>query len=72
MFVLIGAFCFAPLVWLVCFLCLTGDIYQSETRRTTGFLKKWGPGNKIAAVIILVLQLVFYGAWIFVRSTKHG
>src|SRR5262245_59718211 len=71
MFVFVGAFAFAPLVWLVCFLCLTCDIYLNKTRRTTGYLIKWGPGNKIAAVIILILQLVFYGAWIFFRATKH-
>jgi hypothetical protein len=54
-FTLIGFFCFPPLLWTVCILCLTGDIYYDKVRKD-GTLSVWSKGNKVAAVIILLLQ----------------
>jgi hypothetical protein len=55
LFTLTGFFCFPPLLWTVCILCLTGDIYNKKVGKD-GYLTKWSGGNKIAAIIILVLQ----------------
>lgn len=55
LFILIGLF-IAPFLWYVCFVSLTSEIYSNK-KDTEGHLKKWGMGNKIAAVILLALQL---------------
>jgi hypothetical protein len=56
-FVLSGFFCFPPLLWTVCLLCLTGDIYFKKVGKD-GYLTKWSSANKVAAAIILILQTV--------------
>jgi len=58
---LIGLF-FGPLVWIVCIVCLTGDIYKKNYDQD-GNLAVWGVANKVVAVLILVVQSVFYGWW---------
>lgn len=50
--------CFGPAILAVCIIVLTGDVYYDQ-RDAASNLKKWGAGNKIAAVIILGLQVVF-------------
>jgi hypothetical protein len=55
LFALAGFFCFPPLLWIVCILCLTGDIYN-KTYTKDGYLMKWSWANKIAAILILLLQ----------------
>ncbi len=48
--------CFGPAILFVCIIVLTGDVYYDQ--RDVAFnLKKWGVGNKVAAVIILAFQL---------------
>ena len=39
----------------LCIICLTGDIYKNKHDRN-GQLEVWGVSNKIAAVVILVIQ----------------
>jgi hypothetical protein len=53
--ILVGFFCCPPLLWTVCILCLSGDIYNNRLG-SDGYLTTWSWGNKIAAVIILLLQ----------------
>jgi len=58
-FVLCGFCLLPPLLWTVCVICLTGDIYNNKLDRD-GYLTKWSSGNKVAAVIILVLQTIVW------------
>ena len=46
----------------LCIICLTGDVYKKAYDQN-GNLKVWGIGNKIAAVLILVLQFFIY--WVY-------
>ena len=39
----------------LCLICLTGDVYKNKYDRN-GKLEVWGISNKIAAVVILVIQ----------------
>jgi hypothetical protein len=50
--------CCGPAILAVCIIVLTGDVYYDKRDRS-GNLKKWGAGNKVAAIIILVLQVIF-------------
>ena len=50
----VGFFLFPPLLWCVCTLCLTGDIYYKESE--AGKLKTWGRMNKVYSAIMLVAQ----------------
>src|SRR5256885_2399645 len=61
--VIAGFFCCPPLLWWVCILCLTGDIYRNKVR-ADGRLARWSRANKVAAVVILVMQALVY-AWRF-------
>ena len=63
--VIFGFFCCSPLLWWVCILCLTGDIYRNKVR-PNGKLSRWSPANKWAAVLILLLQAGLY-LWRFDR-----
>ena len=54
-FVLIGFVLFPPLLWIACIICLTGGVYY-DRRRKDGSLARWAVGNKVAAVIILLIQ----------------
>jgi hypothetical protein len=62
--VLLLALVFAPVTIALCVIALSGDVYKKQTDES-GKLKVWGVGNKIAAVVILVLQGLalwhFYG-----------
>jgi hypothetical protein len=54
-FILGGFFCLPPLLWAACVICLTGAVYNNRVKKD-GTLSRWSAGNKVAAVIILVLQ----------------
>jgi len=49
--------CCSPAIFVVCIIVLTGDVYYPQAD-ATGHLKKWGFANKIAAVVILVIQAI--------------
>ena len=51
-----------PGILAVCIIVLTGDVY-SNNRDDHGNLKKWGPANKVAAFILLLINIgaVVYG-----------
>jgi hypothetical protein len=48
----------------ICIVALTGPIYYNE-RNPDGTLRIWSKGNKVAAVIILVVFVGGYGALIY-------
>lgn len=54
---LVGLFC-GTMILVVCVIVLSGDVYY-HTRDEAGQFRKWGQGNKIAAVVILAMQLWF-------------
>jgi hypothetical protein len=56
-FVLVGFFCFPPLLLATCVILLTGDVYYDKRTPEGGF-KTWSAANKVVAVILLVLQIV--------------
>jgi len=56
---------FIPGILLVCIFVLTGDIYYRHYDNE-GNLKTWGWGNKIAAVILLIINIAYLG-YIFMR-----
>jgi hypothetical protein len=60
-------------VILVCFVVLTGPVYYDK-RNKDGTLKTWGKGNKVAAVILLLLFVGGYAALLYflVSSGKFG
>jgi serine/threonine protein kinase len=50
-------------VLAVCINVLTGDIYLNK-KDENGYLKKWGKGNKIAAIFLLVISgLIYLSMW---------
>jgi len=49
--------CCGPAILVVCIIVLTGDVYYDK-RDGAGNLKKWGAANKVAAIIILGLQVL--------------
>jgi hypothetical protein len=51
-------------VIVVCVVVLTGPVYYDK-RKKDGTLKQWSKGNKVAAVILLVLFVGGYGALIY-------
>jgi hypothetical protein len=51
-------------VIIVCVVVLTGPVYYNK-RRKDGTLKTWSRGNKVAAVILLVLLVGGYGALVY-------
>ncbi len=53
----LGLVC-SPAILFSCFIVLTGDVYSDKIDEN-GQLKKWSFGNKVAAVIILIIQVVF-------------
>ncbi|QEG31374.1 hypothetical protein GobsT_61950 [Gemmata obscuriglobus] len=53
----LGGIFFGFALVAVCILVLTGNVY-SRKRDANGKLKVWGIGNKVAAVILLVLYCV--------------
>jgi hypothetical protein len=50
-----------PVTLALCFIALTGDVYRNAYD-SEGRLIKWGVGNKIAAVLILLIQLFLFFA----------
>jgi hypothetical protein len=50
--------CCGPAILVVCVIVLTGDVYYKQLD-AAGNLKKWGVGNKVAAIIILLFQVFF-------------
>jgi hypothetical protein len=46
---------FAPVTVALCLIALTGEVYRNAYDKH-GNLEVWGPGNKMAAVLILLLQ----------------
>lgn len=51
-------------VLAVCVIVLTGPVYYDK-RRKDGTLRTWGAGNKVAAVILLVLFVGGYAALLY-------
>jgi hypothetical protein len=51
------SFGFFPGVFFVCICVLTGDIYYKE--KGEHGLKTWGWGNKIAAVVFLIIDIIY-------------
>src|SRR5262249_3317242 len=49
----------------VCIVVLTGPVYYNKQRQD-GTLKSWSAGNKVAAVILLVLFVGGYGALVYI------
>jgi uncharacterized membrane protein len=49
------ALVFAPVTIALCVIALSGDVYKNATDES-GELRVWGLGNKVAAVVLLVLQ----------------
>jgi hypothetical protein len=45
----------APVTVALCLIALTGEVYRNAYDKH-GNLEVWGPGNKLAAVLILLLQ----------------
>jgi hypothetical protein len=45
----------APITVAMCVVALTGDLYRNAYDKD-GILQVWGPGNKVAAVLILLIQ----------------
>jgi hypothetical protein len=56
--VFLAALIFAPVSFALCVVCLTGDVYR-ESYDEEGNLQVWGVGNKIAAVLIPIVQIGF-------------
>jgi hypothetical protein len=46
---------FTPLTVALCIIALTDDVYR-KAYDENGNLQHWGPGNKVAAVLILLIQ----------------
>ena len=46
-----------PLLLVACFVILTGNVYYDRTDET-GKLEVWGPTSKLAAFVILVINVV--------------
>jgi hypothetical protein len=56
-FVLLGLCC-SPALLAVCVIVLTGEVYYNQPDASSGGLKKWGYANKLAAFIILAIQVL--------------
>jgi hypothetical protein len=56
---LLALFC-SPIIIALCVIALTGDVYKNSYDKE-GNLAVWGIGNKIAAVLILIIQTAMYG-----------
>jgi len=53
----------------LCVICLTGDVYKNSYDKD-GNLNVWGNGNKIAAVLILLLQAFVYWTFHYAKTLK--
>jgi hypothetical protein len=61
--VIIGFLIFPPLLWAACIVCLTGPVYYSGIRKD-GRRERWSVGNKLAAVLVLALQVWAIAQWL--------
>ena len=61
----LGFLCFAPALWALGLICLTGDIYYPTTR-TRKSPPKWSTGSKIRVWILIIVQ-----ALVLVWVTQH-
>lgn len=61
-----GFYCCVPLLWVACIICLTGDVYNNKVKKD-GTLSRWSTANKVAALIILLIQI---GVIAFVIATS--
>lgn len=59
---LIGVLFCNPITIALCIICLTGEVYKNGYDED-GNLKVWGFGNKIAAILILALQVFILWLW---------
>ena len=50
--------CFGPAILFACIIALTGDVYTPK-KDQSGNLITWSFGNKVAAVIILLVHVAF-------------
>jgi hypothetical protein len=57
-FILFGCILFPPLLWTSCILALTGPIYYNRLKED-GQLKTWHWTNKVAAIILIIIQTIF-------------
>jgi hypothetical protein len=55
--VLFFALWFTPVTVVLCFIALTGDVYKNSFD-SDGNLQVWGRGNRVAAVLLLVLHTI--------------
>lgn len=62
MLAFIGVLVCNPVTIAMCLICLTGDVYKNGYDKN-GNLIVWGNGNKIAALLILVLQVFIFWLW---------
>ncbi len=58
--VFLALLCCSPVTIALCVIALTGDVYKNGYDKD-GNLVVWGIGNKIAAVLILIIQTGMYG-----------
>jgi hypothetical protein len=56
----------APVMVALCLIALTGEVYKNAYDKH-GNLEVWGPGNKMAAVLILLLQCFIIWAYTSLR-----
>ena len=61
-FAFIGVLFCNPITIALCLICLSGDVYKNGYDKD-GNLKVWGIGNKVAAVLILLLQGFILWLW---------
>ncbi len=66
--VLLLALLFSPVLIALCIIALTGDIYKKGYDKY-GNLEVWGIGNKIAAVVLLLIQFFVY--WFMIWGPKR-
>src|SRR4051794_30504730 len=68
--ILASCCCFPPLLWWACLICLTGDVYR-EKLGPDGRRLRWSWVNKVAAVTILVLQVIGFIMWLERRDRER-
>ena len=65
------ALCFSPVIIAICVIALTGDVYKNAYDQH-GNLQVWGMGNKVAAVLILIIQVGITGMILWMHFTGPG
>jgi hypothetical protein len=61
--VFLSTFFCSPVIIALCIIALTGDVYRKvyDQQGNPVGLQVWGIGNKVAAVLVLILQLAITG-----------